>query len=236
MAEPREAFVEHLFDGLAPIYDPMNRIITFGLYGLWQKVLMGKTGLASGQKALDVATGTADLAILMAKRVGAPGSVTGVDLSRGMLRVGEEKVRRAGLAERVHLVEGNALEMPFPDASFDRAVVGFGLRNMSDVGRAVAEMARVVKPGGQVLCLEMSHPENPVIRPLFQFYFDRIVPLVGMLGGRGKEPYEWLPQSLRLFPGRKELEQIFRQSGLTDVISFPLAFGSVAIHRGRVPL
>lgn len=235
MTNSREAFVENLFDGIAPVYDRMNRVMTFGLYGLWQNVLMRLAAPQSGEKALDVATGTADLALHLARRVGPAGEVTGVDLSPGMLAIGQRKVAAAGFSDAITLREGNALELPLADDSFDLAVVGFGLRNMSSVLQALAEMRRVVRPGGRVLSLEMSHPEGAITAPLFHLYFDHLVPYVGALGGRGRKPYEWLPASLRDFPDRRRLEGIFVEAGLVNVFSKPLAMGSVAIHSGRVP-
>lgn len=234
MTNSREAFVESLFDGIAPVYDRMNRVMTFGLYDLWQGVLMRLAAPGEGEVALDVASGTGDLAIHLARRVGERGRVTGLDLSRGMLSVGQRKVAAQGLTDRITLVEGNALDLPFEDDTFDLAVVGFGLRNMSDVPTAIAEMRRVVRPGGRVLSLEMSHPKGVLTAPLFHLYFDHLVPYVGALGGRGRKPYEWLPASLREFPDRERLETIFSDAGLVNVFSKPLAAGSVAIHRGLV--
>lgn len=235
MTDAPRVDVERLFDDIAPIYDPMNRVVSLGLYGHWQQALRHLAHVRPGERILDVATGTADLAILFGRETGPSGKVVGIDISRAMLRRGMAKVEAAGLGGRVELVTGSALELPFPDGFFDMAVVGFGLRNMPDVPKAVSEMRRVTRPGGRVLSLDVSHPTLPLYRQAFGFFFEYAVPLLGALGGRGKAPYAWLPASLRRFPGRKELEGIFEGAGLDDVASRALALGAVAVHVGRVP-
>ena len=235
MADARSVDVERLFDEIAPIYDPMNRIVSLGLYGRWQTALSRMAAVRPGELVLDVATGTGDLAIRFARETGPAGRVTGVDISQEMLRRGEEKVRRQGLGDRITLLEGNALELPFPDDSFDLATCGFGLRNMPDVGRALREMRRVTRPGGRVLSLDVSHPTLPIYREVFGFFFTHVVPLLGAMGGRGRTPYAWLPKSLRLFPDRRALEGIFEGAGLVRVSSRALSLGAVAIHQGFVP-
>jgi demethylmenaquinone methyltransferase/2-methoxy-6-polyprenyl-1,4-benzoquinol methylase len=234
--QDREAFVREVFETIAPVYDPMNRLLTLGQWERWQRRLLALAAPQPGERWLDVACGTADLSLMLAQAVGPAGAVEGVDLSPAMLAVGRAKVERAGLGDRIRLVEGDALDLPYPDESFDGAVVGFGLRNMTDVRRAVAEMRRVVRPGGRVLSLEVSHPEQPLVALGFHIYFDGIVPVLGLLAGKGWRPYAWLPKSLRTFPGRRALEAIFREAGLVEVSSVPLTLGAAAIHRGKRPL
>ncbi len=235
MERLQEPEVTSLFDHIAPVYDPMNRVLTLGAYGLWQRALMRRADLRPGLSVLDVATGTGDLAVLAARRVGPKGQVVGVDLSPRMLALGERKLERIRPPLPVRLEVGNALALPFADDSFDRAVVGFGLRNMQNLVQALSEMRRVVRPGGLVLCLEMSHPERWLWATGFHLYFDHLVPIVGSLAGRGRAAYQWLPKSLALFPDRRTLEALFEEAGLINVQSWAMGFGGVAIHRGQVP-
>jgi len=152
-----------------------------------------------------------------------------------MLEVGREKLRRAGLERRVELVLGNAMELPFPDDTFDYATIGFGLRNVPDIMRVLGEMRRVVRPGGKVVCLELSKSVRMPLRPFYFFYFRRVLPLLGKwLAGRF-DSYKWLPESVASFPGIDELADMFRAAGLEDVQAFPLTFGIAALHVGIKP-
>lgn len=232
-AGDKEAHVRKVFATIAPVYDPMNRLLTFGLWGRWQRRLLRLLDPQPGERWLDVACGTADLSLLIGAMVGPTGRVVGVDISEEMLSIGRQKVARRGFTDRIELLAANALDLPFRDGGFDGAVVGFGLRNMADVRRAVAEMRRVVRVGGKVVSLDVSHPEHPLLAWGFHAYFDHIVPVLGLLAGRGWKPYAWLPESLRSFPGRRALEDIFRAVGLVDVGSLPLTFGAACIHFGR---
>lgn len=235
MERLQEPEVTSLFDHIAPVYDPMNRVLTLGAYGLWQRALMRRAQLGPGQQVLDVATGTADLAVLAARRVLPGGQVTGVDLSAQMLALGGLKISRLRETLPIHLQIGNALALPLADQTFDRALVGFGLRNMQDLVQALSEMRRVVRPGGLVLSLEMSHPEHWLWASGFHLYFDHLVPWLGALAGHNKAAYEWLPKSLALFPDRATLCALFEEAGLVNVQSWPMGFGAVAIHLGQVP-
>lgn len=235
MERLQEPEVTSLFDHIAPVYDPMNRVLTLGAYGLWQRALMRRAELRAGLRVLDVATGTGDLAVLAARRVSPGGEVVGVDLSPRMLALGERKIRRIRPPLAIRLEVGNALALPLADDSFDRAMVGFGLRNMQNLVQALAEMRRVVRPGGLVLSLEMSHPERWLWASAFHLYFDHLVPIVGSLAGHGKTAYQWLPKSLALFPDRRTLTALFEEAGLVNVESVAMGFGGVAIHLGQVP-
>lgn len=243
----KEIYIQHVFDAIADHYDRMNMIMTGGLLRYWQRVFARHTGLKPGDKALDVASGTAELALIMARQVGPEGHVWGIDLSREMLRVGEWKVEQAGYTDRITLLQGNALDLPFDDNSFHCVATGFAMRNVADVDTAVREMARVTRPGGRVLCLELSHPPNPLFRIPFNFYFRRIVPLLGRWSERkfrqqyrqqGDDvltPYRWLPESVRTFPRQDALAQVFRSAGLDPVTYINLSGGSVCLHIGHKP-
>lgn len=240
----KEIYIKNVFDAIADHYDRMNMIMTGGLLRYWQRVFQRNTGLKPGDHALDVASGTAELALIMARQVGEQGHVWGIDLSPQMLRVGQLKVDRAGLSQRITLLQGNALRLPFEDNSFHCVATGFAMRNVADITTAIKEMVRVTKPGGRVLCLELSHPPNPIFRIPFGFYFRRIVPLLGrwsesrfrrQAGASGLTPYRWLPESLRNFPKQESLAQEFRSAGLVDVTYTNLSGGIVCLHQGVKP-
>jgi demethylmenaquinone methyltransferase/2-methoxy-6-polyprenyl-1,4-benzoquinol methylase len=231
--DPHDAKIRRIFGDIATVYDPMNRVITLGQWGRWQRRFLELVALAPGEHCLDLATGTGDLAIMLAQVE--PGiHVTGLDLSREMLSVAERKVAERHLGRQIDLVEGNALHLPFPDASFDVVTCGFGLRNFPDLAAALAEMRRVLRPGGRALSLEVSRPTNLVIFAGFKLFFYGVVPVLGRLAGRGGAAYAWLPESHRKFPGRADLAELYRKAGFTAVEAWPLTLGSVAVHRGVV--
>lgn len=193
---------------------------------------MRRMNVKLGSKALDVCCGTADWTIALAEAVGPNGEVTGLDFSKNMLKVGEEKVKRLGL-KQVNLIHGNAMELPFPDNSFDYVTIGFGLRNVPDYLQVLKEMHRVVRPGGIAVCLETSQPTLFGYRQLFFFYFRFIMPLFGKLFAKSYEEYSWLQESARDFPGMKELARLFEQAGFRDVKYKPYSGGAAAVHIGK---
>lgn len=237
----QEDYIRHLFNSIARYYDLMNLVMSGGLLRYWQRVFRTKTGLKPGDHALDVACGTGELSMIMAEQVGGEGRVAGIDLTPGMVEVGRAKVERAGLSGVVSLQTGNALDLPFPDNAFDCVATSFALRNMADIDIAISEMARVTKPGGRVVCMELSHPTNPLIRNPYHFYFFKIVPWLGRWNERrfrlrGKlSPYRWLPESLRRFPNQDGLAERFRRAGLIEVTYRNLTGGIVCIHVGIKP-
>ena len=236
----KEHFVEELFDRIANRYDLMNLVMTAGLLRYWQRVFAAHTGLQRGNTALDVCCGTGELASIMARQVGPEGWVEGIDLSEKMLQVGRRKLSRRPEGRWIRLQKGNALQLPYEDKRFDCVSTGFAMRNVSDVRQAITEMARVLRPGGRVLCLELSHPVNPLIKGPYQLYFRHLVPLMGRwANNRADEkvmsPYTWLPESLRYFPDQEGLAGIFRQAGLEHVRYHNLTGGIVCLHVGEKP-
>lgn len=237
----KERFVKHLFATIAPNYDFMNVLMSGGSIYFWHRAFRRQTGLRPGDRALDVCTGTGELALILADQVGPTGHVRGLDLTPEMLDLARAKVERRGLSERISLEEGNALAMPYPDNTFHAVSMGFALRNVVDIPQAVREMARVARPGGVVLTLELSKPPSAMIRYPYFFYFYRVVPILGRLfdrtGGRigTMRPYTYLPASLVKFPDQKTVAAIFRDAGLVDVRYYPLTGGIVTLHVGRKP-
>jgi demethylmenaquinone methyltransferase / 2-methoxy-6-polyprenyl-1,4-benzoquinol methylase len=213
--------VRSMFDRIAPVYDVMNRVMTAGLDRRWRR-LTAAAVVRPGDRELDAACGTGDLAVA-ARKAGA-GEVTGLDFSPRML----ERARRKDPA--VHWVQGDMLALPFPDAAFDAATVGFGVRNVSDLELALRELRRVLRPGGRLAILEITRPRG-VLRPFFSLWFDRIVPLLGKVLPGGSA-YTYLPASVKRFPDAERLADLLRASGFDDV-RFRLLGGTiVALHTG----
>ena len=217
-----EGQVRAMFDRIAGPYDLMNSVMTAGLHHRWRERAADLARVGPGSRALDVATGTGDLAIELASR-GA--DVVGSDFSEGMLDVARRK------APALTWEQGNALALPYPDAAFDATTVGFGARNFSDLPQGLREMARVVRPGGRVVVLEITTPQKPPLSTFFSLWFDRIVPLLGKLA-REPEAYTYLPSSVRRFPGPQALGGELVAAGLTDVRWILTAGGIIALHSG----
>jgi demethylmenaquinone methyltransferase/2-methoxy-6-polyprenyl-1,4-benzoquinol methylase len=221
-----------MFDRIAGRYDLMNSVMSAGLHHRWRARTVDLARVGPGDSALDVCCGTGDLALELRRRVGPAGRVVGLDFSAPMLELAARKSVAAGA--EVEWVEGNALELPFDDASFDAATVGFGVRNVADVSRGIHEMARVVRPGGRVAILEITTPQRPPLKWFYSVWFDRIVPLLGTVAG-DREAYTYLPSSVRRFPPAHELAALMHEAGLRDARYVILAGGIVAIHWGTVP-
>ncbi len=219
-----EGQVRAMFDRIAGPYDLMNSVMTAGLHHRWRERAADLARVGPGSRALDVATGTGDLAIELASR-GA--SVVGSDFSEGMLDVARRK------SPALTWEQGNALSLPYADATFDAATVGFGARNFSDLSQGLREMARVVRPGGRVVVLEITTPQKPPLSTFFSLWFDRIVPLLGKLASE-PEAYTYLPSSVKRFPAPAELGGVLAGAGLVDVRWILTAGGIIALHSGTV--
>lgn len=230
--KPKEQYVHSVFENIAGKYDIMNDILSFRQHKRWRKFTMKKMNMQLGDTAIDLCCGTCDWTISMANTSGESGHIVGLDFSEGMLNVGRQKVNKGGLDKQITLVQGNAMSLPFEDNRFDYATIGFGLRNVPDYVKVLEEMKRVVKPGGMVVCLELSKPTWQPFKGLYFFYFQKLLPLMAKLFAKRYEQYKWLPESLALFPGRKELSEVFRKIGLNHVEAFPLTSGIAALHIG----
>jgi demethylmenaquinone methyltransferase / 2-methoxy-6-polyprenyl-1,4-benzoquinol methylase len=216
-----------MFDRISPAYDRMNRIMSGGMDGRWRRFAAGCAGLSSGDAALDVCCGTGDLALELLDRVSSRGRVAGLDFSQRMLEVARSK------SSIVEWVQGDALELPFADGEFAAATIGFGMRNLADHNRGFAEMARVVRPGGRVVCLELTRPPAAVAWAS-ELWTDRAVPALGRLVAGDAAAYEYLPRSVHRFPSASELADVMREAGLARVQFRRLGMGAVAVHVGTV--
>jgi demethylmenaquinone methyltransferase/2-methoxy-6-polyprenyl-1,4-benzoquinol methylase len=230
----KEAYVEGLFSSIASKYDLLNSVMSLHMHKAWRRFAVGKCGVGPGSNALDVCCGTGDFAIELAKAVGEAGSVVGVDFSLQMLELAKQKVRRSGYGW-VSFLEANACSLPFEDNAFDCVTVGFGLRNVADLGKAVSEMVRVTRPGGKIVCLEISKVTNPLLMLPWQLYFYVLTPYIARLFQGRKEAYEYLPRSVKGFVSREELAAEFERQGLRDVEYRDLTFGAVCVHVGTKP-
>jgi demethylmenaquinone methyltransferase/2-methoxy-6-polyprenyl-1,4-benzoquinol methylase len=220
-----------MFDRIAGRYDLLNSIMSARMHHRWRARTVELADPPRGGRALDVCCGTGDLALELKRQMGPDAQVTGVDFSHEMLALAREKSRREGLD--VSYAAGNALELGYPDSSFDVATVGFGVRNLVDLERGVGEMARVVRPGGRVAILEITTPRHPPLSWFYSIWFFRIVPLLGILTS-DRQAYSYLPESVRRFPSAPALADLMVRSGLGDVRYRLLAGGIVAIHVGTV--
>jgi len=217
-----------MFDRISPSYDRMNLLMSMGCDGRWRRLGVRASGAQPGDAALDVCCGTGDFAVELRRAVGPSGRVVGLDFSPQMLEMARRK------SSAVEWLQGDALALPFADGEFAAACVGFGVRNLPDHGRGFTEMARVVRPGGRVVCLEMSTPPAP-IRHFSQLWTDRGVPVLGRIVAHDPDAYRYLPESVHRFPPAPELAAIMRDAGLVDVGYRRLMMGVVALHVGTVP-
>lgn len=231
----KPVYVRSMFDTIARVYDVMNRIMTGGLDGRWRDFAARQAALAYGERALDLGTGTGDMAIALARRSPASARIVGVDFSEGMLAVAREKVQRRGLGGRVELLRGDGQGLDFPDGAFDVVTSAWVARNLSDLPGGFREMRRVTRPGGRVVCLEMSHPYNPIFNWGFHLYFDRLIPLLGTVVGKAFDAYSYLPSSVISHPDAPTLKRIMESAGWTDVRYYYLMGGVVAVHVGTNP-
>jgi demethylmenaquinone methyltransferase/2-methoxy-6-polyprenyl-1,4-benzoquinol methylase len=225
-----ESQVRAMFDRIAGLYDRMNTVMTAGLHHAWRRRAADLATLSPGARALDVATGTGDLALELASRVAPGGEVVGADFSERMLELARAKASRAGAA-RVRFEAANALSLPYREAEFDAATVGFGARNFADLERGLREMVRVVKPGGRVVILEITTPRRPPLSTFFDLWFDRAVPALGRIAGDA-DAYSYLPNSVKRFPGPEELASVMWRCGLEEIRYVLTAGGIIALHVG----
>jgi demethylmenaquinone methyltransferase/2-methoxy-6-polyprenyl-1,4-benzoquinol methylase len=222
--------VNRMFDRVASRYDALNSVMTAGLHHRWRERAAERTGLGPGDSALDVCCGTGDLALELAKLVAPGGHVVGCDFSEPMLDLAREKAAERNAAG-VRFEWADALELPYDGERFDAVTVGFGVRNLADLDRGLREMARVLKPGGRAVILEITQPTRPPLSLFYSLWFDRVVPLLGSLSSN-PEAYSYLPESVRSFPSPRGLAEKMDSAGFEDIRYTVLAGGIIAIHSG----
>jgi demethylmenaquinone methyltransferase/2-methoxy-6-polyprenyl-1,4-benzoquinol methylase len=234
-ASARQGLVNDVFAAVAERYDLMNDLMSGGLHRLWKDdlvVALNPPRSGEGFSVLDLAGGTGDVALRIVRAGGAGTLAVICDISPEMLEIGQRKVEAAGLAERISLVEGNAEMLPFTSRSFDAVTIAFGIRNVTHIDRALAEMYRVLKPGGRLLVLEFSHVDVPVLDRLYDFYSFEAIPRLGQLAAGASEPYRYLVESIRRFPGQEAFAGMIRAAGFERVTFRNLTGGVAAIHSG----
>jgi demethylmenaquinone methyltransferase/2-methoxy-6-polyprenyl-1,4-benzoquinol methylase len=220
------ARIAGMFDAIAPRYDLLNHVLSAGLDRRWRNIAVDELALGDRARVLDLCTGTCDLAIATVRR-GRAASVIGVDFAGEMLRRGLVKLRQEGLHQTVRLVRGDAARIPLEDASCDGATIAFGIRNVAEPERALAEIARVLRPGGRLAILEFGQPRIPGIRTLYGWYFRFLLPRIGRLVSKHQSAYSYLPASVGTFPPPAEFAERLRATGFSQVRTVPLTFGIV---------
>jgi demethylmenaquinone methyltransferase / 2-methoxy-6-polyprenyl-1,4-benzoquinol methylase len=228
----KAARVRAVFDSVAGNYDLMNDLMSLGAHRLWKAFTLSQTGLRRGQCALDVAGGTGDLARGMSAQVGGDGLVVLTDINEAMLTRGRDALIDQGIVGNVRYSLANAESLPFADASFDCITIGFGLRNVTDKQAALSSMARVLRPGGQLLVLEFSHPVAPGLKPLYDAYSFSVLPWLGQVVAKDAASYKYLAESIRRFPDQPTLLGMMQSAGLDACKYHNLSGGIVALHRG----
>ncbi|HED32877.1 MAG TPA: bifunctional demethylmenaquinone methyltransferase/2-methoxy-6-polyprenyl-1,4-benzoquinol methylase UbiE [Gammaproteobacteria bacterium] len=223
--------VADVFHSVADNYDIMNDVMSFGVHRLWKRFTLSQTGLKAGQKVLDLAGGTGDLALKMSSMVGPAGQVVLSDINGSMLRRGRERLIDHGIAGNVQYVQANAESLPFADNTFDCITIAFGLRNVTDKDRALRSMYRVLKPGGRLLVLEFSKPVAPGLAPVYDIYSFKLLPLMGRFIAKDEKSYQYLAESIRMHPDQQTLKAMMQEAGFDKVKYHNLTGGIVALHK-----
>jgi demethylmenaquinone methyltransferase/2-methoxy-6-polyprenyl-1,4-benzoquinol methylase len=221
--------ISNMFDTIAPRYDLLNHVLSAGLDRRWRDRAVDELRLDPGARVLDLCTGTADLAIATVRRARGA-SVIGIDFAGEMLRFALAKVRRDGLTPSIRLVRGDAAQIPIASGSCDAATVAFGIRNVAEPSRALAELARVLRPGGRLAILEFGQPRVPGIRTLYAWYFRYLLPLIGRTVSKHRSAYSYLPASVGTFPAPAEFSRMIAAGGFSEVRTVPLTFGIVYLY------
>lgn len=224
--------VAGVFHSVAEKYDVMNDVMSLGIHRLWKRFTLSQTGLKAGQKVLDLAGGTGDLALRMSRMVGPSGEVVLSDINASMLGRGRERLLDEGVAGNINYVQANAECLPFPDNYFDCITIAFGLRNVTDKDAALRSMYRILKPGGRLLVLEFSKPVAPGLAPIYDTYSFKILPLMGKLIANDEDSYRYLAESIRMHPDQQTLQQMMTDAGFDKVSYHNMTGGIVALHKG----
>lgn len=230
--ESKKAQVADMFDNISPRYDLLNRLLSGGIDIYWRKKAVRKLATARPQLILDIATGTADLAIEALHSL-QPEKIIGVDISEGMLAFGRKKLAKMGLQDKIELRSGDSEALPFADNTFDAAMVSFGVRNFENLDKGLADICRVLKPGGMLMVLEFSQPTAFPIKQLYAFYSLHILPRIGKTISKDGAAYSYLPESVKAFPYGEDFLRHMRGAGFTDTQCETLTFGIVSVYTGK---
>ncbi|AFM42073.1 ubiquinone/menaquinone biosynthesis methyltransferase [Desulfosporosinus acidiphilus SJ4] len=231
----KATYVQETFNAIAGHYDLMNSLMSLGMDKRWRRLAVQQVGAKPGMSILDVCCGTGQFSMELGKTVGSKGKVTGLDFSQKMLDVARQTLAETPDMHWIEFMQGDAMELPFPDNSFDGVTVGWGLRNLPDLRKGIREMARVVKPGGKVVSLDMAKPSFPGFKQVYWLYFEKLIPLMGQIWAKKASAYQYLHDSALEFPAQQELVKIFAECGLENTKYINLAGGVVAIIVGTKP-
>lgn len=224
--------VKEMFDSIAPAYDFMNRAMTFGIDKYWRAKAVKMMKSYAPKKILDVATGTGDLAIKLARSL-CPNNITGIDLSKEMISIGQQKISDANLSKSINLMVGDCLNLPFDDATFDCVTVAYGVRNFENLSKGYQQMHRVLLPGGILCVIELSTPTSPLIKPLYKFYTRYIIPFIGRLVSKDVRAYSYLPESIAAVPQGNDMLHLMAEAGFKNCQYKRLTFGTCTIYMAQ---
>ncbi|HIE0016533.1 TPA: bifunctional demethylmenaquinone methyltransferase/2-methoxy-6-polyprenyl-1,4-benzoquinol methylase UbiE [Serratia marcescens] len=230
--DEKQAMVADVFHSVAAKYDVMNDLMSFGIHRIWKRFTIDCSGVRRGQRVLDLAGGTGDLAAKFSRMVGEQGQVVLADINDSMLKMGREKLRDRGIVGNINYVQANAEALPFPDNYFDCITISFGLRNVTDKDKALRSMFRVLKPGGRLLVLEFSKPLLAPLSKAYDAYSFHVLPKIGELVVKDPDSYRYLAESIRMHPDQEALKGMMGNAGFENVTYFNLTGGIVALHRG----
>ncbi|EPG5721926.1 MULTISPECIES: bifunctional demethylmenaquinone methyltransferase/2-methoxy-6-polyprenyl-1,4-benzoquinol methylase UbiE [Serratia] len=230
--DEKQAMVADVFHSVAAKYDVMNDLMSFGIHRIWKRFTIDCSGVRRGQRVLDLAGGTGDLAAKFSRMVGEQGQVVLADINDSMLKMGREKLRDRGIVGNINYVQANAEVLPFPDNYFDCITISFGLRNVTDKDKALRSMFRVLKPGGRLLVLEFSKPLLAPLSKAYDAYSFHVLPKIGELVVKDPDSYRYLAESIRMHPDQETLKGMMGNAGFENVTYFNLTGGIVALHRG----
>ncbi|HEY9111936.1 MAG TPA: bifunctional demethylmenaquinone methyltransferase/2-methoxy-6-polyprenyl-1,4-benzoquinol methylase UbiE [Rhodanobacteraceae bacterium] len=228
----KQKLVGEVFSSVADKYDVMNDLMSFGIHRLWKRHFVATSGIRKGDRVLDLAGGTGDIAALLLPRVDVTGEVVVADINAAMLHAGRDRLLDRGMLQGLRFAQVNAEALPFPDESFDAVTIAFGLRNVTDKNKALAEMQRVLKPGGRALILEFSRVTQDWLKPLYDFHSFRVLPRIGKLVAHDEGSYRYLAESIRKHPDQATLKAMMEAAGFRNVEVRNLSAGIVAVHRG----
>ena len=228
----KTGLVREVFDSVAENYDLMNDLMSLGVHRLWKQDFIANSGINNGDRVLDLAGGTGDIAALVSRRVGETGQVVLTDINQSMLEVGRQRLEDRGIVSNIRYALVNAERLPFDDGEFDAVTIAFGLRNVTDKQQALNEMCRVLKPGGKTLILEFSRVQSEAMKTLYNAWSFGVLPAMGRLVASDENSYRYLAESIRKHPAQEELAQMMREAGFQDVRYRNLTNGIVAIHSG----